>query len=220
MKPILLPLSLILSVSAHAHWSELKPTEFRLAAPPVAGSVDEKRDQDEVLYEEKVRAEGACLLGNAQTLPDFRVLFGPESGLLTTHNMLSYSEYAAVSSTMRRVFYLTHQISSRFKKQFGRPRPYQTLKQLSPCLYKPGYNDSYPSTHAALGAVGACLLAKKFPHKSYELKQQGYLVGELRVIGGVHHPSDVKAGQELATQICERLSQDASFRKELGLSSL
>ncbi len=105
-----------------------------------------------------------------------------------------------------------------FKNHFKRPRPYQIVKDLQPCLVKPGYDESYPSGHAALGAIGGCLLAQRFPDKAYYLEQQGRIVGDLRVIGGVHNPSDVVAGQSLARQICDRLLSNPSFRRDFGLT--
>ena len=60
---------------------------------------------------------------------------------------------------------------------------------------------SYPSGHSTAGYALALALAKKFPYKKELILQQGLKIGENRLIGGVHHPSDVAAGRVLATQV-------------------
>ena len=54
-----------------------------------------------------------------------------------------------------------------------------------------------------------------FPKRATELKSYGEWIGELRVIAGVHHPSDVEAGRILATEACDELMKHADFRHEL-----
>ena len=208
---------LTVSLSAHADWTSMKPQDFRLAAPPAAGSLEEKKDHDTLLDEQKRRDYGACVLGNYHTLPTFGLLFGPGAGVVSA-DILTFEEYYSVRTVMKKVFKLTTNLAYAFKNHFKRPRPYQIVKDLQPCLVKPGYDESYPSGHAALGAIGGCLLAQRFPDKAYYLEQQGRIVGDLRVIGGVHNPSDVVAGQSLARQICDRLLSNPAFRRDFGLT--
>jgi hypothetical protein len=51
----------------------------------------------------------------------------------------------------------------------------------------------------------ALALAKKFPYKKDIILQQGLKIGENRIIGGVHHPSDVRAGRLLAEQVVKKM---------------
>ena len=60
---------------------------------------------------------------------------------------------------------------------------------------------AYPSGHSTVGYALALALAKKFPYKKDLILQQGLKIGENRLIGGVHHPSDVVAGRKLAEQV-------------------
>ena len=63
--------------------------------------------------------------------------------------------------------------------------------------------------------MGACVLAEIFPAKASEIISYGNYLGELRVIVGVHHPSDVRAGQSLAQRICDKLLSLTDFQNEL-----
>lgn len=200
--------------SAFANWTELSEAEFVLADPPAAGSAEEKREFDDLLAAQKSRTRQDCLEGNLQTLPTFTPLFGPTAGIL------SAAEYEAARPVVRKVIALTQKIADVFKERYRRLRPYQTLKNLVPCLIHPGWNNSYPSGHAASGTVAACVLAKKFPHLAQNLVDHGRRIGQLRFLGGVHHPSDIAAGEDLALQICDRLLSDSEFVKELGIETL
>jgi membrane-associated phospholipid phosphatase len=98
-----------------------------------------------------------------------------------------------------------------FKKEYARPRPYDENDKIRPCADKPGGATAYPSAHATEGAVDACVLAQIFPDRAQKLTDWGQYVGQLRVISGVHHPTDVAAGQALAASICSWLLEQGDF---------
>lgn len=79
---------------------------------------------------------------------------------------------------------------------FGRPRPYAVLQGLQPAL-PVSATPSYPSAHAVLGCFFACIIAQYDPADRDALEATGKLIGTDRVLGGVHYPSDVDAGQRL-----------------------
>jgi acid phosphatase (class A) len=79
---------------------------------------------------------------------------------------------------------------------FARPRPYLAIPALTPVL--PEVNSfSYPSTNAALGTLFAEIIRQWDPADQDALAARGNLLGTDRVLGGVHYPSDVDAGQRL-----------------------
>ena len=47
------------------------------------------------------------------------------------------------------------------------------------------------------------------------MKKYGKYLGDIRFIVGVHHPSDVAAGQKLGQDICKRLLRNADFKEEI-----
>jgi acid phosphatase (class A) len=82
------------------------------------------------------------------------------------------------------------------KNTYGRPRPYQAVPGLDPAL-PVATTPSYPSAHAVLGCFFACILGQYAPADKDALESTGRLIGTDRVLGGVHYPSDVDAGQRL-----------------------
>ncbi len=79
---------------------------------------------------------------------------------------------------------------------FARPRPYVFYSGLQPALPLAG-GPSYPSTNATLGTVFAEIIAQYDQADVNALRTTGKLMGTDRVLGGVHYPSDVDAGQRL-----------------------
>ena len=201
--------SLVLAFSVRGDWTKLSASEFELSAPPEPETAAYERDFRELHRWQRSRDEKQCELAANQLHPTFDALFG------TPGAALSEGEYEEVEPLMNRVFRVSLRISGYFKNQYQRPRPYSVDKSLRPCIQRPGGSKAYPSSHAAVGAVGACLLAKKYPGKAVRLREDGNYVGELRAIAGVHHPSDIEAGQSLGRQICEKLLADDEFTQEL-----
>ncbi len=201
----------VLSLSSFADWTKLGPSSFKMADPPEVGSEADEKDYEELHRLQENRTKGDCQEGREQLSHTFENFFGPESGQLTQKQFDRYEDLFA------RVFKLTSRIGGYFKDHYERPRPYIADETLKPCIPKPGASRSYPSTHAALGTVAGCLLAQALPVKAEKLQSHGKRIGDLRMIVGVHHPTDVKAGQKLGRQICERLMTDAEFTEELGL---
>lgn len=87
-------------------------------------------------------------------------------------------------------------ILTALKNGYARPRPYLAFPALTPAIPEED-GPSYPSGHAALGALYAQLLAQFVPDSRDALAQMGALLGTDRVMAGVHWPSDVEAGQRL-----------------------
>lgn len=210
MPKALLPvLSLLLSVGAAASWQDVPAKDFTMAPPPAAGTPEAAADYDSLLKLQAARKPEQCALAAGELAPDFSTLFG-------TSGLLSDKESAAVKPFMDAAMKLLSKISTTFKKTYGRPRPYDVDARIKPCIDKPGGATSYPSTHAAAGTFDACVLARLFPTRADKLAARGQLVGDLRAIAGVHHPSDVAAGQLLGKQVCARLLTETDFAAELN----
>jgi len=82
------------------------------------------------------------------------------------------------------------------KLRFDRPRPYVVDPTLAPALPEDG-KPSFPSKHAALGTLFANLLIRLDPADRDALARKGRLIGDDRVMAGLHWPSDDLAGQRL-----------------------
>ncbi len=208
-QPLLLPvLALFLAVNAAADWQKIPATDFTMAPPPAPGSAESVADYATLLNLQASRTPEQCAAAAAELTPDF-------SSLFSGSGILSAAEMDATRPLIDSASAWLSKITGAFKKQYARPRPYDADPRVVPCITKPGGATSYPSTHAAAGAFDACLLGSLFPARANALASHGKIVGDLRVIAGVHHPSDVAAGQDLGARMCARLLKETDFLAEL-----
>jgi acid phosphatase (class A) len=109
------------------------------------------------------------------------------------------------------------------KDDFNRPRPYQRLAVTHVCGTNvppqpeahPTKGSSYPSGHMAFGWGIALTLAEITPDNSQAILVRGREYGESRVVCAVHYPSDVAAGQLIATAVVERLHSVPEFTRDM-----
>jgi acid phosphatase (class A) len=172
------------------------------------GSAEDRRDLERLRTLQSSRTDAQCDLGTRQRIPTYDVLFA-RSGLLNAEQV------QLARALTERVMERTEEVTSHFKKKFARERPYNRDAALVPCIDPPSGKTSYPSSHASMGVAGACVLSDLFPAKKAQLEAQGLAIGETRVTIGVHHPSDVRAGQAIGEQVCELIRKDASYKSEV-----
>jgi acid phosphatase (class A) len=112
------------------------------------------------------------------------------------------------------------------KPYFDRPRPFQRFAVKHVCGAdappKPETDpkggssaSSYPSGHAAFGWGLALTLAEVAPDHAQAILSRGREYGESRVVCAVHYPSDVAAGEIVATAVVERLHAIPEFARDL-----
>jgi acid phosphatase (class A) len=113
------------------------------------------------------------------------------------------------------------------KDYFNRPRPYQRFAVAHVCGAdappkpephpKGGFSaSSYPSGHAAFGWGLALTLAEVAPDHAQAILSRGREYDESRVVCAVHFPSDVAAGEIVATAVVERLHTVPEFTRDLA----
>lgn len=196
------------SPASAGDWARLPSTDFEVPPPPAPGSAIEAEEFRILLDYQRSDRERECKLGNAQLHGTFDLIFA-KSGLFTKDEVRRAREL--VSDVMEQ----TERITTYHKSQYQRERPYDTNPAIHPCVRKPGGKRSYPSSHASTASAGACVLAEIFPNRKAEILEYGKYVGHLRAVVGVHHPSDVLAGQTLGAEYCVRIMEDSNFRREL-----
>jgi acid phosphatase (class A) len=202
-----LVLACLLAAPASAAWQSISASDFDVPPPPAPGSAGDKQDFATLFSLQASRTPQQCSVAASMPVPSFKSLYGP-SGLL------SDAEMAAVEPFVDQVSMKVSAVTGVFKKEYSRPRPYNENKNIQPCADKPGGATAYPSGHATAGAVDVCVLGQIFPDRAQKLADWGQYVGELRVIAGVHHPTDVAAGQALAASICSWLLEQGDFNAE------
>ncbi len=176
---------------------------YRLSPPPVAGSAESDEDFIRLHEYQDHRTPGACEAAESQSDLTLENGFGPETGVLTKDEVRQVRVLGArvIAKALVPVLY--------FKNRFKRPRPFRTDPTLSPCISKPRFgDDAYPSGHSTVGYALALVLSKRFPEKRDLILRQGLQIGENRLIGGVHHPSDVIAGRRLAEQVVRGMRKE------------
>jgi membrane-associated phospholipid phosphatase len=77
-----------------------------------------------------------------------------------------------------------------FKYSFNRPRPYQINNKIDYLESNTGNSPSYPSGHAFQAYCLAYYLSKKYPENKKKYWEIAKKCQEVRVLGGVHFPSD------------------------------
>lgn len=202
--------SSILPGAAHAaaEWEKQTVADYRLPDPP-----DEQQSllEIEVLLKlQDERTDVECKLGQMQRTPSFQNLFSGTP-------LLSAKEIKSLSPLMKRVGKLGEKISQSFKSRYMRTRPYDVDSRLQPCVTPPGGQKSYPSSHATISTLDACVLATIFTDKKMQLgfRDLATQLSERRMKVGVHFPSDVKAGENLGMAICRTLANDPEFMTEV-----
>lgn len=110
------------------------------------------------------------------------------------------------------------------KDYFNRPRPFQRFAVTHVCGANtppqpeahPTKGSSYPSGHTAFGWGLALTLAEIVPNDAQAILVRGREYGESRVVCAVHYPSDVVAGQVIATAVVEQLHSVREFSRDLA----
>lgn len=99
------------------------------------------------------------------------------------------------------------------KKKWRRVRPPVFDTRIRP-VARYSASGSYPSGHATFSFLAAIVLADMVPEKSEQIFTRAREFGEHRVTGGVHYPSDIAAGQRLASLIAVLVQQNPGFQQD------
>lgn len=89
-----------------------------------------------------------------------------------------------------------------FKKLYNRARP----KQIAPDLVKPfesitANTPSYPSGHTIQAFIAAKILSKWEPHRKKEWEEIAERCSNIRIIAGLHYPSDIEFAKKLVHEL-------------------
>lgn len=205
---VALSAAVLLSFPLQADWTKIPATDFSVDKPPKDGSSKHRQELEAIRDWQDARTENDCEEASSQLDATMDSVF-VDSGAITA------SEASHVEGLLNRVLYFTEDVTGHFKDKFKRKRPFAYDSSIEPCIELPSPKRSYPSGHTAKGAVGACVLSRLFPDRADEIEKAGRRAGELRLIAGVHYPSDIEAGRNLAADICNRLFDEADFEEEI-----
>ena len=192
--------------------------DFRtfLGPPPAADSHWDRADQGlvEALQAVDDRRWQMADEDGKELYPRFAAVFGGPIDKKTTPALVKLLDRAIVDVDA------TADVAKDF---FNRPRPYQRLQLQRVCDKSappkpeehPMHGSSYPSGHSTRGWTVAMILARVAPdHAEVVLKRaEDYM--ESRLICGMHFPSDVEAGHDVAIAVVSRLDASPEFQADL-----
>jgi len=180
-----------------------------LPDPPAIGSPETQKEIDLILEKQKTRTpEEVARIKNEARLNVwlFENTLGP---------WFTKKGVPVTAAFLDRVDATEHPIVDSAKKYWNRPRPPLQDKRVHPPIDLPK-NTSYPSGHSSFGYLNALILAELAPDLKDAVVARGVQIGDDRVIGGVHFPSDVEAGHMLANAIFAKLMANADFQADLA----
>ncbi len=188
----------------------LSPSEIsRLIGPaPKAGSTVDEQDFKVILHLQNIRTAADCSLAKRDESLTIETMFGGDVGILND------DETARMTSFLLKAYANAGINAYMSKKLFKRPRPYDANSAVKPCIdLEQSY--AYPSGHSLTVRLFARIIAKIYPERSEALMKRATQYALNRVIGGVHHPSDVAAGFVLADHLANEMIEREDFFKAI-----
>lgn len=207
MKAIILFLTLLIAVlSAKA---ETQDAAVRLLSDaeidgimgpyPAKNTYEEFQDFAAMMKYQIKRSKADCEKAKSDEDVSIQNLFGEPKGPLTK------SEARWATARLLIVMGESGANILKAKALYKRPRPYVRNPLIIPCISKES-SYAYPSGHTTFSRYLALALSRIHPEKSEALMKRADEIALGRVIGGVHHPSDIEAGKKLADELArERL---------------
>jgi acid phosphatase (class A) len=179
-----------------------------IGQPPAPGSMEDLMDFATLLLFQAVRTPQDCAYAASQEDVSLEAFFGGENGPLSKEEVkkhkfffLRYMLKAGIPSTIG-------------KLKFKRPRPYDANVNIQPCIQKEK-SYAFPSGHAAVSRLVARALGAKYPERAELFMLRADEVANNRVVGGVHHPTDIVAGKALGDYYAKKFLASKQFMLEL-----
>ncbi|MCM2267728.1 MAG: phosphatase PAP2 family protein [Elusimicrobiales bacterium] len=176
-------------------------------APPAAGSQQDQADLAVLKEWQLKRTPEECARANAGAHADYDKFFGDISPFAEP-----LPEAAAV--IFKRIKQESDGAAAEIKKRFKRQRPFLRDASLEPCLGRIG-GLAYPSGHATISRVLALVLADLVPEHRDDFLVRADQAALDRVVGGVHHPSDIEAGKLLADRLYKAFKKSKKFKRDM-----
>jgi len=197
LKPLLLSIALVATSNFAFAKDEkisitiMSPSAVKAALGdfPAAGSAEEAAEVKTLISLQDKRTIEQCDFAQSQNSVSLKSLFVDNNGPLTEKEAsqiesATFKDYAQTGLNI----YLA-------KKMYNRPRPYDAHPEVKPCIDHET-SMSFPSGHATIARYYANVLSEYFPQRRAAFFKRAAESSANRVIGGVHYPSDVAAGDK------------------------
>jgi acid phosphatase (class A) len=189
---LLFALCFFYATSTHA-----QQTTLDIIGPyPKPGSIEELKDFEILLSYQNTRTPEQCEIAAEEEDANIESFFGGK------HALLSDAEIRFAKRKFRALTIKSGLAIYYYKKKYHRPRPYVSHSEIKPCVEFES-SKAYPSGHTAISRVYARALGHFFPERAMLFLKRSNEVAENRIIGGVHHPSDIAAGKILGDSLAK-----------------
>ena len=181
-----------------------------LAPPPAPGSAEDRADLEQSFAVSSAAPDR--LVARARGEDNLNIFhFAPAIG-----SWFQSGKFPKMEAFFKQVEKEAKTVTGVGKTYWKRLRPYHVdPARFNRAIEDEYYTDySYPSGHSTRATVFALLLADVFPDKRDGILMKGRESGWLRVIGGVHYPTDVYAGRVLGQAIVRELKASPAFQTD------
>ncbi|MEW5907261.1 MAG: phosphatase PAP2 family protein [Elusimicrobiota bacterium] len=189
----------------------LDPAALDLRAVPPApapGSRADLEDFELIFAWQQQRTAEQCSAAKAEMSHNFQVFFGA----IDPFRDDQAPEVKAFFKNVEKDSTAAHRY---VKEIYRRDRPFVRDARVTPCLPRvKGY--AYPSGHTTMARLFARVLADLVPSRSAEFMARADQAALNRLIGGVHHPTDLEAGKALADALYAELRALPSFNSDMN----
>lgn len=184
------------------------PLDGGLPPPPLVGTKAAGDDFLAILRAQNSRTAEDCKRAVSEETTNLTNFYGAPYGPFTER------ELSPLQPFFEKVRKETKFFTARVKESWGRMRPYQADPKIKPCVR---YEESsaYPSGHTTAAVVMGNLLEILHPSMKAKIRARRKVIIQDRVIGGVHHPSDLRAGEKFGALLFSELMKSPAFLEEL-----
>lgn len=179
-----------------------------LPTPVTNGSAEDKDEQALVLAAQRAASPERIALANSDVEETVYAMFASVIG--TNFKPTNLPIFTAM---FERIGKTEGAIIDPAKAYFGRTRPFLNHPEIK-ALVKPSRSGSYPSGHTSRVTMMAIVLSSILPEKRTAIFVRASEYAQSRVIGGMHYPSDLDAGQRAGTAMAATLFASLSFKTD------
>ena len=193
-------------------WLMTSPSEFRPAAPAAHGSPERAAELARVrTFERTPRTNASAFFWEVAVggLRNYEYWNLQAGRLLMEYGQAANAPRAARAYAMLNAAFHDAGVACwDAKYTYWTIRPFQLDPEFRTLFPTPNH-PSYPAAHSCYSMTSALVLAHLFPGDAAALTALGRESGDSRVWAGIHYPSDVAAGQQIAERVAGRAVERA-----------
>jgi acid phosphatase (class A) len=182
-----------------------------LAPPPAADSAISRTELTDVHVAEQTRTSQQVAAARAddqeQDIFIFRDLFGQD---------FTAEKLPVTAALSHHIHSDEGLITTPLKTTYARQRPFQFDSSLKPVCALNKEPNSYPSGHTVSGYLLAFTLIEMIPEKQVQIMKRVDEYAHNRIVCGVHYPSDIEAGRNIAYLMFGYMLANPQFQKDIA----